>query len=54
METVDRIMRAYSKTRELTHEQAELVRNELTRYVHEMMFKSSSEPARIVSKRPLE
>jgi hypothetical protein len=40
MKAIDRVMRAYSSTRALTEEQAEIARRELSHFIHELMFKS--------------
>jgi hypothetical protein len=42
MKVIDRVMRAYSSTRALTEEQAEIARRELALFIHELMFKPSS------------
>jgi hypothetical protein len=39
MNAIDRVMRAYSSTRALTAEQAEIARRELSLFIHELMFK---------------
>jgi hypothetical protein len=37
MKAIDRVMRAYSKTRELTTEQAEIARRELSKFIEELI-----------------
>jgi hypothetical protein len=44
MEAIDRVMRAYSKTRDLTDEQAAVARKELSEFIHELMFGPIKQP----------
>jgi hypothetical protein len=44
MEAVDRVMRAYSKTRDLTEEQAAVARGELSKFIDELMFGTIKQP----------
>jgi hypothetical protein len=38
MKAIDRVIRAYEKTRKLTPEQTELVRNELSKFIDELVL----------------
>jgi hypothetical protein len=44
MKAIDRVMRAYSKTRHLTDEQATIVRRELSTFIHELTFGPNERP----------
>jgi hypothetical protein len=48
MKAIDRVMRAYSRSRALTGEQAEFARRELSHFIDELMFKPS--PQRVDDK----
>jgi hypothetical protein len=45
MKAIDRVMRAYSRTRELSGEQADLVRRELSRFIDQLMLGRSLHPS---------
>jgi hypothetical protein len=44
MEAIDRVMRAYSKTRDLTEEQAAVAHRELSKFIDELMFGPIKQP----------
>jgi hypothetical protein len=45
MKAIDRVMRAYSRTRELSGEQADLVRRELSSFINQLMLGRSLHPS---------
>lgn len=45
MKAIDRLMRAYGLTRQLTDEQADLVRRELSKFIDQLMLGESSHPS---------
>jgi hypothetical protein len=44
MEVVDRVMRAYLKTRDLTEQQAAVAHRELSKFIDELMFGPIKQP----------
>jgi hypothetical protein len=45
MNAVDRVMRAYAKNRNLTEDQANLVRRELSKFIDQLMLGRPSAPS---------
>ena len=45
MKAIDRVMRAYAMTRQLTDGQADLVRRELSKFIDQLLLGESSDPS---------